>query len=236
MLHRFKSENDLHHNPLKPELSLFIPDCSFLVNSSRHLIELRGKPSHSFFGGKKLFELSSDQPELLQQWIDLLGPMAVQKETPVVDTMRSVPPPTDTRSVHSKVLATEDDHQEIAASSSAEQQQTDISMQPIVEEKQSTQITPITNTASHIAYEEDDDDDDDFKRETIEYSTHSPHNEYPPVTADSNNPFSFSSGSFKNGITDDNSKNATTSQPAGPVREGSDWFYDTATTTTNVDR
>ncbi|KAG2233642.1 hypothetical protein INT48_008432 [Thamnidium elegans] len=250
LLHRFKSENDLHHNPLKPELTLFIPDCSFLLNSSRHLIELRGKTSNSFFGGKKLFELSSDQPDVLQQWIDILGPMAVQKETPV-NTMRSVPPhtTTDTHSVHSKVLATEDDYQQqesTAAGADAEQQQqTDIPMQPIVEEtKPSTQITPITNTASH--FDDEDDEDDDFKRQTIEYSTHSPSSEYPPATtaADSNNPFSLMSGkthhgSFTNiengngGVTD---YNATTIQPPGPIREGSDWFYDTATTTTNVDR
>ncbi|GAA5795403.1 hypothetical protein HPULCUR_000759 [Helicostylum pulchrum] len=258
LLHRFKSENDLHHNPIKPELTLFIPECSFLLNSSRHLIELRGKTSNSFFGGKKLFELSSDQPEVLQHWIDILGPMAVQKETPV-NTLRSVPPhtTTDTHSVHSKVLATEDDHQQensaagagTAVADAELQQQTDRPMQPIVEENKppTTQITPITNTASHIVEEDDDEDDDeDFKRQTIEYSTHSPSSEYPPAITDSNNPFSLMSGrthhgSFTNaangGVTDYNSKNTTTTHPPGPVREGSDWFYDTATTTTtNVDR
>lgn len=223
LLHRYKTQNDFTQAPLKPQVTMFIPQCTILVNPTSHLLEVRGKTSTGLFGTKKLFELSSNDPNALKLWIDILDRMALQKDIPI---HRQV----DTRSIHSKVLA-EDDHQQESSSGSAEN--TAESMQPIVEESTAAaavatpHIAPITNTPSHIA--DDDDDQDDFRNETIEYSTHTPIDESPPPH-DTKNPFVTTNEQGENHYPQD-----TLKTPPGLTREGSDLYWDTATTT-NLDK
>jgi hypothetical protein len=227
---------------------MFIPQSTVLVNPTSHLLELRGKALGGLFGGsKKLFELSSEHPQIIKHWIDILGPMALQQETAVINT----PLPTtfnnnDNRSIHSKILSPEDDNVQQSTSFTtdavgdntiaaidAEHQQQETTMQPIVQGESSTTHNNIT----------DDDDDDDFRNQTIEYSTHSPIHENPPMM-DEHNPFvnntNNKSGESLQGTVSSESPStpiATTAEittekhhPPGPTREGSELYWDSNTT------
>ncbi|KAI7887827.1 uncharacterized protein EV154DRAFT_327817 [Mucor mucedo] len=203
LLHRYKSKNEYLQAPLKPQVTMFIPQCTILVNPTSHLLELRGKTTGGLFGSKKFFALSSEDPNALRLWIDILDRMALQKPIPIMPRQAPVTATTvDTRSIHSKVLAEDE-----------------VPMQPIVQGTSSQHmIAPITNTASHLVYHDDDnDDEDDFRNQTIEYSTHSPIGETPPAVVPPHGP-------------DGN----LLKTPPGITREGSDLFWDTATT--NLDK
>lgn len=219
LLHRFKSEKEFLESPLRPDTTMFIPQCTVLVNPTSHLLELKGKALGGLFGGsKKMFELSSEQPHTIKRWIDILGPMALQQETAVINTSLPISVgDADNRSIHSKVLSPEDENaaaaahqpktsrsgaeeaggaadEDTAAVNAEEHQQTEASKQPIAESESPTaaqqqeQVTPITNNASHVVDDDTEDDDDDFRRQTIEYSTHSPITEISPAN-DEHNPF-----------------------------------------------
>lgn len=191
---------------------MFVPQSTVLVNPTSHLLELKGKAlGGGLFGGsKKMFELSSEHPQVIKQWIDILGPMAIQRETAVINT--PLPAATDNQSVHSKILSPEDDaaHQQqetsklgiaagagagavaaVGASTAAgtdankdnvaEEQQQEKSMQPIVEGESSTAAPAAAVDHSTPVVNEESDDDDLRRQETIEYSAHSPIQEHPPA-------------------------------------------------------
>ncbi|CAO3611976.1 unnamed protein product [Mucor hiemalis] len=279
LLHCFKSEKDFRHSPLKPDTTMFIPQSTVLVNPTSQLLELKGKALGRMFGGgsKRMLELSSENHDVIKQWIDILGPMAIQQETRVINT--PVPVATavnnaDNRSIHSKVLASEDDNNQAEASklgpnaaSANENAALDTennslkqaSAEPSDNAAVTPQINPITNVPSHIVEDEtaSTDDDDDFRRQTIEYSTHSPISETPPPVAngDEHNPFINMNNRSKEsvdkegtvssvttspttptntGISNNNigdvAMNTNTTKPRGPTREGSELYWDTNTT------
>lgn len=90
-----------------------------------------------------------------------------------------------------------------------------VPMQPIVQENPH-QIAPVTNTASQLNY--DDEEEDDFRNQIIEYSTHTPITETPPAVVPPHA----------------NMNENLLKTPPGITREGSDLFWDTATT--NLDK
>lgn len=255
---------------------MFIPQSTVLVNPTSQLLELKGKALGGMFGGgsKRMFELSSENHDVIKQWIDILGPMAIQQETKVINT--PVPVATaannvDNRSIHSKVLAFEDDNNQAEASklgpnaaSAALDTENDTLKQAYAEPSDNAavapQINPITNVPSHLVEDETastDDDVDDFRRETIEYSTHSPITETPPSVAnvDKHNPFINMNNRSKEsvdkegtvssattspttptntGISNNNNVDVAmktnTTKPRGPTREESELYWDTNTT------
>ncbi|KAI9486445.1 MAG: hypothetical protein EXX96DRAFT_549067 [Benjaminiella poitrasii] len=85
LLHRFNSEDDLLETPMSPEVTLFVPQCKALIDTANHLLNLKGKPLHGLFMKKKLFRLSSTDANDIQRWIQVIGPMAIQYETAVVN-------------------------------------------------------------------------------------------------------------------------------------------------------
>jgi hypothetical protein len=273
LLHSFKSEDAFHQSPTKPDITMFIPQCTVLINPTNHLLELRGKTLSGHFGSKKFLELSSAQPDVIKHWIEILGPMALQQETAVIDTP---PPPAvaatteaDDRSVHSKVLAEEDDHLHheqpaaessrsgaeaaaIGASAAAAGAATNADndnklkemQEPVTQqEEEHNNINPITNNSSHLAAVPDDStttDEDDYRRETVEYSTHTPltedaTDEYNPfVTKDKHN----AASSLPTAVTANTGIIASDSaaKPTGLTREGSDLYWDTKTSVTASDK
>lgn len=120
-------------------------------------------------------------------------------------------------------------------------------IQPAGEQEKQDQIAPITNYQSHTSStaandSEDDDDAENYKRETIEYSTHTPlkgeqdeHN--PFVTKENNNlPTAAIANHPDIAMNDFAAPNIGghegTNKPAGPTREGSDLYWDTKTSVT----
>lgn len=168
---------------MKPEATMFVPQCTILISSTNQLLELKGKFLGSLFGSKKLVELSSSDPAFIRHWIEMLGPIATQQETAVIDT--PLPPQNavaaDTRSIHSKIQAENEPESsnlggvtQNGASTAAYDNTT--SMQPIDQGNTTDNFQPITNipASDHQNHHNDADSDHDFARQTVEYSTHSP--------------------------------------------------------------
>ncbi|KAI8880383.1 hypothetical protein K501DRAFT_255104 [Backusella circina FSU 941] len=200
LLHRFKSEDTFLNNPLKPDLTLFIPQSTLLVNPTNNLLELRGK-TLSLFGGKKHFELSSPDPSALHHWITALNRMALQQET--VDTTPTNEP-MEQRSHHSKVEAEESNS--IAADKTLDEPEQ--SQQPIVEpenenkQEESSDSETVTRTP--------DANQDDALQEHENISKHK--DIVTPVSSNKENNHSAT--------------NVKVDPPNGPTREGSDLFWD----------
>ncbi|CAO0794697.1 unnamed protein product [Mucor circinelloides] len=195
LLHRFKSEQDLLNAPLRPEATMFVPQCTILINSTSQLLELKGKVLGSLFGSKKLVELSSSDSVFIKQWIDIMGPMAIQQETAVINT--PLPPQqyhqqdavvADNRSIHSKVQAENEPESSnlggVTQDGAVASTSADTAMQPIDQGNTTNAFQPITNipasdhhhnnSSFNNHYDDEDDSDHDFARQTVEYSTHSP--------------------------------------------------------------
>ncbi|GAN06392.1 conserved hypothetical protein [Mucor ambiguus] len=207
LLHRFKSEQDLLNTPLKPEATMFVPQCTILINPTSQLMELKGKVLGSLFGSKKLVELSSSDSAFIKHWIDIMGPMATQQETAVINT--PLPPQqqpqqqqrdavfADNRSIQSKVQAENEPESSNLGGITQDGAVADATMQSIDQGNTTNAFQPITNipasdrhhnnSSLHNHYDDGDDSSDhDFARQTVEYSTHSPMAAEPSYT---NNPF-----------------------------------------------
>ncbi|KAL9553078.1 hypothetical protein MBANPS3_003480 [Mucor bainieri] len=208
LLHRFKSEKDLLNTPLKPEATMFVPQCTILINPTSQLLELKGKILGSLFGSKKLVELSSSDSAFIKHWIDTMGPMATQQETAVINT--PLPPQqqpqqpqhdavgADNRSIQSKVQAENEPESSNLGGVTQDGAVADATtMQSIDQSSTTNAFQPITNTPAsdhhhnnsslHNHYDDGDDSSDhDFARQTVEYSTHSPAAVEP---SDATNPF-----------------------------------------------
>lgn len=281
---------------MKPDTTMFIPESTVLVNPTSQLLELKGKALGGMFGGgsKKMFELSSENHDVIKQWIAILGPMAIQQETKVINTPVPVAAAdnVDNRSIHSKVLAAEDDNNQAGTSkldpnaasaneNAAHHTNDDTLKQAPAESSENAaavaagagagtvaagtaaaatpELNPITNVPSHLVDNEtvSTDDDDDFRRQTIEYSTHSPISETPPPTTnvDEHNPFVNMNNHSKDSVDKEGTASSATTSPAtptnasyannnttnddiatgdtkprGPTREGSELYWDTNTT------
>ncbi|CEP15056.1 hypothetical protein [Parasitella parasitica] len=194
LLHRFKSEEDLLNAPLKPEATMFVPQCTILINNTSQLLELKGKYLGSLFASKRLVELSSSDYAFIKHWIDIMGPMATQQETAVINT--PLPPPqnavvADNRSIHSKVQAEDEScnlggvtqngsEPSTSAAAAASVAAAGAANDTNIQGNTADNFQPITNIpASDIQTNnthrhDDEDSDHDFARQTIEYSTHSP--------------------------------------------------------------
>lgn len=256
LLHRFKSEKQFRHTPLKPDTTMFIPESTVLVNPTSQLLELKGKALGGMFGGgsKRMFEFSSENHDVIKQWIAILGPMAIQQETKVINTPVPVADNVDNRSIHSKVLAAEDDHDQAGPSkldpnaastneNAAHNTNNDTLKQAPAESSENAaaavagaaavaagsgaaaatpELNPITNVPSHLADNEtvSTDDDDDFRRQTIEYSTHSPISETPPpatTNVDEHNPFVNMNNNSKDSVDKEGTASSATTSPATPT-------------------
>ncbi|KAK4518162.1 uncharacterized protein ATC70_001513 [Mucor velutinosus] len=209
LLHRFKSEQDLLNTPLKPEATMFVPQCTILINPPSQLLELKGKVLGSLFGSKKLVELSSSDFAFIKHWIDRMGPMALQQETAVINT--PLPPQqqpqqqqdavvADNRSIQSKVQAEDEPESSNLGGVTQVGAVADATMQSIDQGGTSNAFQPITNVTasdrhhnnSNLShhYDDQDDSDHDFARQTVEYSTHSPAAAAAAAeVSDTNNPF-----------------------------------------------
>lgn len=240
MLHRFKSEQDLLNTPLKPEATMFVPQCTILINPTSQLLELKGKILGSLFGSKKLVELSSSDAPFIRHWINMMGPMATQQETAVINT--PLPPQqqpqdaaiADNRSIQSKVQAENEPESSNLGGATQNGADADATMQSIDQGSTTNAFQPITNipasdqghnnaSSLHNHYDDQDDSSDhDFARQTVEYSTHSPAAEEP---SNANNPFhtmSTTASSSDPAMT--NTGPSTPTEAMAPVQEkqGSD--------------
>jgi hypothetical protein len=185
-------------NPLKPDLTLFVPQSTLLVNHTNNLLELRGK-TLSLFGGKKLFELSSPDPSALHVWITALNQMALKQETAVTTPANEL---NEQRSFQSKVEAEENDPAADKALEEPEQ-----SHQPIMEpEKENKQ-----EVASETVIRAPDANQDDAPQEHEETANHKDIINSTSLDKENNH----------------SATNAKVNPPGGPTREGSDLFWDT---------
>jgi hypothetical protein len=254
LLYRFKSEDNVLESPFAPELTMFIPQCTILINPAKNILELKGKALGVLFGSKKLFELSANDPNELERWIQVMDPIAIQQQGSVA--LRAMPtdqPVLDNRSAHSKVQV-EDEQNQLesakldpidAATNSATAGDISVTreMQPIVQghDQQDTAERNMNEL-----------DDDDFNIQTVEYSTHAPitsetpaQNQYITHSTPQQQQqlASVSSATPSDTITsnadvtmNNNASKGNTTVPidqyngrpgAGPTREGSDVFWDT---------
>jgi hypothetical protein len=212
------------------------------------------------FGTKKSFELSANNLNKRERWIQVIDPIAIQQQGAIKFNLMPIDQPSlGNQSIHSKVQA--EDNKEPTV---AKIDQVDASTSAATGENSATTIynvQPIVRgqgTRERNINELDDDDDDDnaLKRETVEYSTHTPivtqnQNDYyqqqlastgtvtptaGAITSNTvnNNDYHTSVVNVNNNM-DDQSKTATTpvglshgNRPGGgPTREGSDVFWDT---------
>lgn len=183
---------------------MFVPQCTILINPTSQLLELKGKVLGSLFGSKKLVELSSSDSAAIKHWIDMMGPMAIQQETAVIDTPLPPQQPqhdavaADSRSIQSKVQAeNEPESSNLGGVTQDGAAAADATMQSIDQGSTTNAFQPITNVPASdhhhnnsSLHNHDDDGDDSsdhgFARQTVEYSTHSPAAAEP---SDATNPF-----------------------------------------------
>ncbi|KAI8378617.1 hypothetical protein BD560DRAFT_445126 [Blakeslea trispora] len=115
MLYRYKSEENLFKAPFKPDLVMFVPKCTMLINPGNRLLQLKGKPLKGMHASKRTMSLSStDSAQAIEYWIDALTPMVNQQETGTMD----INPPAINRS-SSPSLATASENGNLATTDHA---------------------------------------------------------------------------------------------------------------------
>ncbi|KAI9282185.1 hypothetical protein BY458DRAFT_531166 [Sporodiniella umbellata] len=104
VLYCFKSEKDFHHRPHQPIFRSFVPEAfSIQTNSTTQLLDFKGKVL-GFFGGKKHLELTTTNPQDIEQWANIMGAMTSKQFSPVVASEdANVPPPANAQEVQPPV-------------------------------------------------------------------------------------------------------------------------------------
>lgn len=202
MLYRYASEEALLKHPHKPDIKLFVPQCTMLIHPASQLFQLKGKLLNSFFKSKVTYELSASDLNTVKHVIQVLAPIVIQKETSHLDNVTPPEQQTNEEKVEQQAVLPE------------EQQQADDTT------NQEEEIKPITNH-NKDAVEYDDDD----IQQAVEYSTHSPQ-------VEGSSDKTTTGPSTPTGATElpPPIQQSTNSIPkiGGPTRNGSDIFWDTA--------